>query len=640
MADDDEIDILGDFSFNSCLAQNNQGIPSCSDREDTVHPQWLLDSPPANWYDIKINNRSKEGPSRKLSGNNSNQNQNEVFHIAWTQEERDILKLEMEKYGRNVKKISQTLTTKSEAEIQALIEAEHGIHLDTLVWEKHDDQDNIPHVAQEEIIADEIISMSDVISMVTTGSPTITLPKKVFRKNSKVPQSINSVSGINMNKIGVNNLSSKDSKEELSEMTKNFVKQKEKMKAVKKLGNHRRKVSRNYDKGRVKSKDMKSPQGRKTDSSLSEDSVKSPKMQIVLGSGQALPVSEGEQVIKIEKKKDSDEDSDIEIDVDSETEGDTPKKKDNLAEDNKSPVKENSDSAPIAVPLRRLEMPRRRRKINLDGGGGYRILHTEAGDVYEVSSEPRKERQARKQPVQLIRCKEYGPDRPAPCEVHLHVSVLISMDVHAHTSRAEVMGLVGGRQVTGGVLLSAYRPARAAANSVHCDMDPVSQASAGDYLTSLGLSVCGWHHSHPHFPAAPSPRDLATQRELQAALEWRLPFLALLTSQRPPAPHYSCFRVEETDEPTPTGYQVDLQLIPNITAQNVTQYIRGLQELLQLVERTAHSVDMKRDVCPHTGVCYLDKCIWSVSRNMRQAGYETDDPVVKQLIQGVRDIFR
>lgn len=26
MADDDEIDILGDFSFNSCFAQNNQGM--------------------------------------------------------------------------------------------------------------------------------------------------------------------------------------------------------------------------------------------------------------------------------------------------------------------------------------------------------------------------------------------------------------------------------------------------------------------------------------------------------------------------------------------------------------------------------------------------------------------------------------
>lgn len=26
MADEDEIDVLGDFSFNSCLAQNNQGM--------------------------------------------------------------------------------------------------------------------------------------------------------------------------------------------------------------------------------------------------------------------------------------------------------------------------------------------------------------------------------------------------------------------------------------------------------------------------------------------------------------------------------------------------------------------------------------------------------------------------------------
>lgn len=39
-------------------------------------------------------------------------------------------------------------------------------------------------------------------------------------------------------------------------------------------------------------------------------------------------------------------------------------------------------------------------------------------------------------------------------------------------SRAEVMGLVGGKQMETGLLLCAYAVARAAANSVHCDMDP------------------------------------------------------------------------------------------------------------------------------------------------------------------------
>lgn len=49
------------------------------------------------------------------------------------------------------------------------------------------------------------------------------------------------------------------------------------------------------------------------------------------------------------------------------------------------------------------------------------------------------------------------------------------MDGHAHTSRGEVMGLLGGSLSDSGrlaVSVSAYRPAAAAAGSTHCDMDP------------------------------------------------------------------------------------------------------------------------------------------------------------------------
>lgn len=52
------------------------------------------------------------------------------------------------------------------------------------------------------------------------------------------------------------------------------------------------------------------------------------------------------------------------------------------------------------------------------------------------------------------------------------MSTLISMDVQAHGSRAEVMGLLGGEAGAGAVTLRAYRPAAAAAGKTHCDMDP------------------------------------------------------------------------------------------------------------------------------------------------------------------------
>ncbi|XP_046959300.1 uncharacterized protein LOC124529574 isoform X1 [Vanessa cardui] len=662
MADEDEIDVLGDFSFNSCFAQNSQGIPSCSDREDTVHPQWLLDSPATNWYDTQNidKNRLKEGPSRKLSGHNTTAKYNTEQHTTWTQLERDLLKTEMIKYGRNVKKIARTIKTKTEAEIQALIEAEHGILLDT----SHDLEkleEDIP-VVHEEIVSESLVSMSDVLNIVTTGVPTIPVTKKPFKKKNvnrnlkntqikpkaKIQPNIDTIDSAELyfeDDLVVGSTESVGSESDVTQSItkKTFKQQKEKVTAMKKIGNHRRKVSRNYDKGRSRNKssdNLKSPQGRqRKDSSLSNDTVKSPQMQIVLGSGLALPVSEGEEVIKIEKK-DTECESDIEVDIDSDKES--------------SPVKveekkqEKELEGPIAVPLRKFEpMPKRNRKINLDGGGGYTIMHTESGDLYEIGQEPRKERQQKKPVINLIPCRFYNAEKPAPCEVSLHVSALLHMDAHAHSSRAEVMGLLGGRWAAPRLRLRLYRRVRAVAAPTHCDMEPVSQARAADWLRARGAAVCAWHHSHPRFPAAPSAQDLRSQHALQAALRWPAPFLALVTSQHwPPGRRAStlrCFRVEEYDEAAelPVGYQLSVKLVPDLTAGSLPEFLRELRDLLcNFSDRNRLSVDMVNDVCPQAGLTYLEKCISSVRHHMHSAGYEDDDPLIEQLIQGIRDIFR
>lgn len=223
------------------------------------------------------------------------------------------------KYGRNIRKISQTLKTKTEAEIQALIEAEYGVHLETPTFglDKPEDHEDVPAVVQEEIVTDEA-TINNVLNMVTTGTPTITLPKKPFRKkNTKsllkpdiLTENKSELLAINPSEILyeddliIGSTESIGSDLDLTDIvSKNIVKYQAKVKSEKKIGNHRRKVSRNYDKGRTRNKSkelLKSPQGRqRKDSSLSEDSLKSPKMQIVLGSGQALPLSEGEQVVSL-----------------------------------------------------------------------------------------------------------------------------------------------------------------------------------------------------------------------------------------------------------------------------------------------------------------------------------------------------
>lgn len=182
--------------------------------------------------------------------------------------------------------------------------------------EKHGDEDIL--VVQEEIVTDDIVNMNDVLSMVTTGAPTIPVSKKRIKKkitnmstkNSPIktklhihPNIIDSTELYYEDDLMIGSTESVGLEANVNEVPSKstFKQQKEKVKTMKKIGNHRRKVSRNHDKGRTrnKSKDnLKSPQRRqKKDSSMSNDIVKSPQMQIVLGSGLALPVSEGEQIV-------------------------------------------------------------------------------------------------------------------------------------------------------------------------------------------------------------------------------------------------------------------------------------------------------------------------------------------------------
>ncbi|KAI8436263.1 hypothetical protein MSG28_004310 [Choristoneura fumiferana] len=718
MADDDEIDVLGDFSFNSCLAQNNQGIPSCSNREDTVHPQWLLDSATTtvtNWYDNDRDKRVKLGPARKLSGTSAMNRNFKVRHSSWNETERDLLVKEMAKYGRNIQKIAQTLKTKTAPEIQALIEAEYGIHLETPAFGllKNVDQEDVPNVVQEEIVTDDS-NITNVLSLVATASPTITVPIKhpLRKKNNNIKANSRVQHSAQGNDLTVDAseifyddemiIGSTESVgsdlDFIDPVAKNMAKQhKEKVKAVKKIGNHRRKVLRNFDKGRPRTSSkelLKSPQERRRkDSGLSEESTKSPKLQIVLGSGVALPVSEGEQVIKIEKKKDSESDSDIEIDIDSDNEGSN---KQNSVKTESKDVPSNMVEAPIAVPLAKFEpMPKRQKKINLDGGGGYTIMHTAAGDLFRAVAEPRRERvpRPRPDPVSLIHCRLYNDERPAPYSVRLHVSALILMDAHAHSSRAEVMGLAGGPGAGAG--RGRGRPSSSLVRTALRAQPPAlrtaiwTPAAAGAWLRGLGRRVLGWHHSHPLFAAAPSRQDLRSQRQLQRALD---PFLALLTSQHWPrgrtASVYrylvpAAARVETKDgriagqrpgklyeislqaaratarrQPSRSacsailpgllfdedgeevGYQLRVRLVRDVTAQSAPALLADLAAMLKDAAAQPHAHAMDRDVCPEAKLTYLEKCISSVRQHLRSAGYEDEDPVVTQLVDGIRDIFR
>ncbi|XP_041978425.1 uncharacterized protein LOC121732564 isoform X2 [Aricia agestis] len=623
MAEEDEIDIVGDFSFNSCFAQNNQGIPSCSDREDTVHPQWLLDSPATNWRN--------EGPSRKLSGNNSRSKNENFIQTVWSASEKDLLVKEMSIHGRDVDKISKTLKTKSRTEIQALIEAEYGIVLDAPhLGVKAEDIDNVPAVVQEEVIADvgtPVINMTEVIDMVSTGTPTI--PVKKTKQNSKDLLMVNPSEILYEDDLAVS------TELIIAEDAIKRSNKKERGREEKKMGNHRRKGHANV---RWRKQEVKSPKRIRKDSSMSDDSTKNAKMHIVFSSGQALPVSEGEEVIKIEKKKESECESDIEVDIDSDTEQDSPKK---TAINNNKEIVTDKRSDKVEAARKFEPMPKRKKKIKVDGGGGYTIMHTEAGDLYEVREEPRRERAPRAVPIQLYPCRVYNAEKPAPFTVQMCVSCLVCADAHAHTSRAEVAGLLGGAWAAPRLRVRTYARLRAHSQRTCCEADPVSQAEAAESIRAGGDAVVGWHHSHPQFRAAPSDTDLRSQQALQD-LPAAAPAVAVITSQRWPvgreASVYRCFRVEGTEGGLPVGYSLPVSLAADICRATLPELLRRLRDVLAPPD--ADPVDIARDVCPLANKTYLEKLISSVSHHMRSAGYADGDPIVEDLIKGIRDIFR
>ncbi|CAH0723152.1 unnamed protein product, partial [Brenthis ino] len=181
-----------------------------------------------------------------------------------------------------------------------------------------------------------------------------------------------------------------------------------------------------------------------------------------------------------------------------------------------------------------------------------------------------------------------------------------------------------------------------------CNVRAVSQAGAVAWLGARGARVAAWHHSHPRFPPAPSAQDLRSQRALQAACApapgAAAPVVALVSSQAwPPGRRASlirCFRTEDPNDESdlPIGYQLNVKLVPDVTADSLAVLLAELRDGDH--EPDPFRVNMAEDVCPLAGLTYLEKLVSSVRHHMRSAGYEDDDPLVEQLVQGIRDIFR
>ncbi|XP_015268399.1 PREDICTED: histone H2A deubiquitinase MYSM1 [Gekko japonicus] len=197
--------------------------------------------------------------------------------------------------------------------------------------------------------------------------------------------------------------------------------------------------------------------------------------------------------------------------------------------------KEGKDTMEAYQLVQRLQSMRTRRRRVRDPWGNWCDARDLEGQTFEhLSAEELAKRRDEKHkppktskglrhskssfdPFQLIPCCSFTEEKTEPFQVTIASEALLIMDLHAHVSMAEVIGLLGGRysETDGIVEICAAEPCNSLSTGLQCEMDPVSQTQASETLAARGYSIIGWYHSHPAFDPNPSIRDIDTQAKYQ-----------------------------------------------------------------------------------------------------------------------------
>ncbi|XP_010982869.3 deubiquitinase MYSM1 isoform X1 [Camelus dromedarius] len=162
-------------------------------------------------------------------------------------------------------------------------------------------------------------------------------------------------------------------------------------------------------------------------------------------------------------------------------------------------------------------------------------------------------------PFQLIPCNVFSEEKQEPFQVKVASEALLIMDLHAHVSMAEVIGLLGGRYSEPDKIVEvcAAEPCNSLSTGLQCEMDPVSQTQASETLAVRGYSVIGWYHSHPAFDPNPSLRDIDTQAKYQSYFSrGGAKFIGMIVSpynRNNPLPYSQITCLVISDEISPDG---------------------------------------------------------------------------------------
>eukprot|EP00887_Chlorella_sp_A99_P000761 scaffold5.g761.t1 len=163
------------------------------------------------------------------------------------------------------------------------------------------------------------------------------------------------------------------------------------------------------------------------------------------------------------------------------------------------------------------------------GGGGSRGGHdsslSDSGEEYEIGQRAQlgatTEALDLTVPRQFVGVPGSGGPQAQPFAVTVDRGALLVMDAHAHLSKCEVIGLLGGRfdPAQRSLDVVAAYPCRCSAGAesgTSVELDPESQVEAVSLMEGEGLQPVGWYHSHPVFDPSPSIKDNENQRNYQA----------------------------------------------------------------------------------------------------------------------------
>ncbi|XP_057658958.1 histone H2A deubiquitinase MYSM1-like [Diorhabda carinulata] len=296
MADEDEIDILGDFQLDSDtnlydggpLISQNSELLNC---DYTIHPQWLLDRPstnPDNWYDTSVSTNSLEKsqpPEIDALGLLSTENCI-TDESGWTEKEKSLLESGMEIFGKSNIRLSQFIGSKTAPEVK--------YYLKNFYLENHVNKKSNDNASEGDIINGTHIpaSIEEVVAVVSTAKPTIQLPihnprKKITSTLMEVKDSersrdrspLKKKSGIKSNRADVDKIH-----RIIGGMRPKSFKIKSKMKC-------NRIIQQETEKNNVFKR-----------------------VEITTGQGLSVPICKGEQIIKL-KQTSEDSDTDVEVDV-------------------------------------------------------------------------------------------------------------------------------------------------------------------------------------------------------------------------------------------------------------------------------------------------------------------------------------